>query len=78
MKVRVEFYSQLRDLAGTAELNVDLPADATVTDLLEKMNISSKVISDEDKEDMGLLMMMKEVDRSEKVSYEEVMKKLNS
>ena len=37
MKVRVEFYSQLRDLAGTAELNVDLPAEATVADLLEKI-----------------------------------------
>ena len=37
MKVRVEFYSQLRDLAGAAELNVDLPADATVTDLLKKV-----------------------------------------
>ena len=49
-----------------------------ITDLLEKMKISSKVITDEEKEDMGLLIMMKEVDRSEKVSYEEVMKKLNS
>jgi hypothetical protein len=49
-----------------------------ITDLLEKMNISSKVITDEEKEDLGLLMMMKEADRSEKVSREEVMKKLNS
>jgi molybdopterin converting factor small subunit len=37
MKVHVELYSQLRDLAGVAELNVHLPADATVTDLLEKI-----------------------------------------
>lgn len=49
-----------------------------VTELLERMNISSKVITDEEKEDMGLLMMMKEADRNEKVSREEVMKKLNS
>jgi hypothetical protein len=49
-----------------------------ITDLLEKMNISLKVITDEEKEDLGLLMMMKEADRSEKVSREEVMKKLNS
>ena len=49
-----------------------------ITDLLEKMNISLKVITDEEKEDMGLLMMMKEIDRGEKVSYEEMMKKLNS
>jgi hypothetical protein len=49
-----------------------------ISDLLHKMNISSKVITEEEKEDMGLLLMMKEVDRNEKVSYEEVMKKLNS
>jgi len=49
-----------------------------ITDLLERMNISSKIITDEEKEDFGLLMMMKEADRSEKVSREEVMKKLNS
>ncbi|HEY2583001.1 MAG TPA: hypothetical protein VGI43_14395 [Mucilaginibacter sp.] len=49
-----------------------------ITDLLNRMNISSKIITEEEKEDMGLLVMMKEVDRSEKVSREEVMKKLNS
>jgi len=49
-----------------------------ITTLLEKMNISSKVITDEEKEDIGLIMMMKEIDRSDKVSREEVMKKLNS
>ena len=37
MKVHVELYSQLRDLAGTSELNVDVPAEATVADLLEKI-----------------------------------------
>ena len=35
MKVRVRFYSQLRDLAGAPELDVDLPEKANVTDLLE-------------------------------------------
>ena len=49
-----------------------------ITDILEKMNISSKVITDEEKEDMGLLIMMKESDRNEKVSREEVMRKLVS
>jgi hypothetical protein len=49
-----------------------------ITDILEKMNISSKVITNEEKEDMGLLMMMKESDRNEKVSREEVMRKLVS
>jgi hypothetical protein len=49
-----------------------------ITDLLEKMKISSKIITEEEKEDMGLLMMMKEVDRNEIVSRDEIMKKLKS
>ena len=49
-----------------------------IQDLLVKMNLSSKIITDEQKEDMGLLMMMKEADRNDKVSREDVMKKLNS
>ena len=49
-----------------------------ITDLLERMKISSKIITEEEKEDMGLLMMMKEVDRNEIVSREEIMKKLKS
>jgi len=48
-----------------------------IMDLLKKMNISSEVITDEEKGDMGLLIMMKEADRNEKVSREEVMEKLN-
>ncbi|HEY4196149.1 MAG TPA: hypothetical protein VGM63_11475 [Mucilaginibacter sp.] len=49
-----------------------------VQDMLAKMNIPSQIITDEQKEDMGLLAMMKEVDRNDKVSFEDVMKKLNS
>ena len=37
MKVRVQFFSQLRDLAGAPELDVDLAEGATVADLLEKI-----------------------------------------
>jgi len=37
MKVRVQFYSQLRDLAHAAQLDVDLPNGATVNELLEKI-----------------------------------------
>ncbi len=37
MKVRVQFYSQLRDLADAPELIVDLAEGATVTDLLGKV-----------------------------------------
>ena len=49
MKVRVEFYSQLRDLAGAAELKVDLPADATVADLLEKVYRKAPKLRSRDK-----------------------------
>jgi molybdopterin converting factor small subunit len=35
MKVRLQLFSQLKDLAGTADLNVDLAAGATVSDLLK-------------------------------------------
>jgi molybdopterin converting factor small subunit len=45
----VEFYSQLRDLAGTAELNVDLPAEATVADLLEKVYEKAPALRSRDK-----------------------------
>jgi molybdopterin converting factor small subunit len=37
MKVRVRFYSQLRDLVGAPELDVDLPEKAPVAELLEKI-----------------------------------------
>ena len=49
MKIRVEFYSQLRDLAGTSELNVDLPAEATVADLLEKLYKKAPALRSRDK-----------------------------
>jgi len=35
MNVRVQFYSQLRDLSGVAELDVDLAERSTVRELLE-------------------------------------------
>lgn len=37
MKVRVQFYAQLRDLAGIREQDVDLPEGATVRDLLNEI-----------------------------------------
>jgi molybdopterin converting factor subunit 1 len=37
MKVRVQFYAQLRDLAGTREQDVELPEGATVRDLLNEI-----------------------------------------
>ena len=35
MNVRVQFYSQLRDLSGVAELDLDLAERSTVRELLE-------------------------------------------
>jgi molybdopterin converting factor small subunit len=37
MKVRMQFYAQLRDLIGSREMDVDLAEGATVGDLLEKI-----------------------------------------
>ena len=37
MNVPVQFYAQLRDLAGTPELQVELQPGATVTDLLDEL-----------------------------------------
>ena len=37
MKISVQFYAQLRDLAGASELQVDLPDKATVSDQLAKI-----------------------------------------
>ena len=37
MKIRVQFYSQLRDLAGRQAVDLDLPEGATVAALLDKI-----------------------------------------
>jgi len=37
MKVHVQFYAQLRDLAGTPQLDVDLAQGSTIRELLEKL-----------------------------------------
>ncbi|HPI19513.1 MAG TPA: hypothetical protein PKY56_04010 [Candidatus Kapabacteria bacterium] len=47
-----------------------------VIDLFSKMNIKTKILSAEEKEDILLGEMMKECDRSKKVSRESIMQKL--
>jgi molybdopterin converting factor small subunit len=37
MRIRVQFYSHLRDLASASELEFDLPDGAAVADLLQKI-----------------------------------------
>ena len=34
MKIDVQFFSRLRDLAGVSEMEIDLPAGSTAADLL--------------------------------------------
>jgi hypothetical protein len=47
-----------------------------LTELLKKLNIEAKVLSDDQAEDLGLSFLMKEADRNDKVSKEEIMSKL--
>ena len=47
-----------------------------ISDLLKKMKIEVKILSVEEREDMGLAKLMKKVDRTQKVSREQVMAKL--
>jgi molybdopterin converting factor small subunit len=37
MNVRVQFFAQLRDLAGAEAVEINLPEKSTVSDLLEKI-----------------------------------------
>lgn len=49
-----------------------------ISELLNKLGVRSKVLSDEELEDMGLAVMMRDVDRSEVVPEDEIMKKLKA
>ena len=37
MRIAVQYFSQLRELAGCAEETVELPAEATIKDLLNRL-----------------------------------------
>jgi molybdopterin converting factor small subunit len=49
MKVRVQFYAQLRDMVGMREWDVDLAEGATVCDLLEKIYVQQPALRPHDK-----------------------------
>lgn len=49
-----------------------------LSDLLEKLGISSDIISEEELEDLGFSRMMNNVGRNKKVSKGTIMKKLKS
>lgn len=51
---------------------------AFIQALLEKMNVKTTLISDEDKEDSALFLLIEQAKNSPKVSDEEVMKALKS
>ena len=49
MNVRVQFYAQLRDLAGVRDLEVELPQGGTVRDLLEQVYMQQPALRAHDK-----------------------------
>ena len=48
-----------------------------ISELLKKLNIESSLIDEEKLEDAGLTLLMKEADRTKKVSRDLIMKKLS-
>jgi hypothetical protein len=49
-----------------------------IAELLNKMGISSTVLSEEEKEDAGLLMLMNDADKNDVVSRKEIVDKLQN
>ncbi|HKP05397.1 MAG TPA: MoaD/ThiS family protein [Chthoniobacterales bacterium] len=49
MKVRVQFFSRLRDLAGTAAIELDVPERTTAAELLEMVYARSPALRNWDK-----------------------------
>ena len=49
VKVRVQFYAQLRELVGVHELEPELPQGATVRDLLEEIYAKAPALRGHDK-----------------------------
>jgi molybdopterin synthase sulfur carrier subunit len=49
VKVHVRFFSQLRDLVGKSDVEIELPAKATVTDLMEQIYRQTPMLRAHDK-----------------------------
>jgi molybdopterin converting factor small subunit len=49
MRVRVQFFSHLRDLASASDAEVDLPEGASVSDLLQKLYSEKPALASADK-----------------------------
>jgi molybdopterin converting factor small subunit len=49
VKVRVQFFSRLRDLTGRAEVDLEFPVGTTAADLLERLYSDTPTLRDWDK-----------------------------
>ena len=49
-----------------------------VKELMGKMNIKSRILSQEETEDIGLAFLMKDVDRTDKVDKKDILRKLSN
>ena len=49
-----------------------------LTELLKKLGISSSALNEEELEDIGMSKLMQEVDKTQKVSRNEIMQKLSN
>jgi MoaD family protein len=49
MNVHVQFYAQLRDLAGVSKVDLDLPQGATVAELIERIYALKPALRTHDK-----------------------------
>ena len=49
VKVRVQFFSRLRDLAGTSEMDLEVPERKTAADLLEVVYAKTPALREWDK-----------------------------
>jgi len=49
MKVHVQFFSRLRDLAGVSEIELEVPESTTAADLLEMLYSRTPALRDWDK-----------------------------
>ena len=49
MKIRAQFFAQLRDVTGASEKTIELPDGATVADLVEKLYEQTPALRDWDK-----------------------------
>ena len=63
----------MTSLIITPKTNSDLKL---IEALLQKLGIASRSLTDEQREDAGLAILMKEADRTKKISREAIMKKL--